>query len=125
MGALAESGFRSLLTKTSENRLVQWRRYALSLTRNDADADDVVQEAIANTMRLAPDLEQLFFQSSDQPVQGDARLFEGPRLADLGQHEEQDDRSETAADAVQEREAEPLGATTSAPPHGQSPAGLR
>ena len=56
MGVLAESDFRSLMTKTSENRLPQWRRYALSLTRNDADADDVVQEAVANTMRLAPDL---------------------------------------------------------------------
>ena len=57
MGALAESDFRSLLKRTSEDRFGQWRRYAWSLTHNDADADDVVQEAIANTLRLSPKLD--------------------------------------------------------------------
>lgn len=57
MYAVADGGFRSLLEKTSKSRCAHWKRYALSLTRNDADADDVVQEAIANTLRLAPDLD--------------------------------------------------------------------
>lgn len=57
MYAMAEGDFRELLERTSESRFAQWKRYALKLTRNDADADDVVQDAIANTLRLAPDLD--------------------------------------------------------------------
>jgi RNA polymerase sigma-70 factor (ECF subfamily) len=57
MYAMAEGDFRSLLRKTSASRFAQWRRYALTLTRNEADADDVVQDAIANTLRIAPDLD--------------------------------------------------------------------
>ncbi len=57
MGAQVERDFHGLLEKTSENRFAQWRRYARSLTRNDADAEDVVQDAITNTLRLAPDID--------------------------------------------------------------------
>lgn len=57
MYAMAEGDFRTLLLKTSESRFQQWLRYALKLTRNKADAEDVVQDAIANTLRLAPDLD--------------------------------------------------------------------
>jgi RNA polymerase sigma-70 factor (ECF subfamily) len=57
MYAMAEGDFRELLERTSASRFAQWKRYALSLTRNEADADDVVQDAIANTLRLAPDLD--------------------------------------------------------------------
>ncbi len=57
MGALAGRDFHTLLQKTAEDRLGQWKRYALSLTRNEADADDAVQDAIANTLRVAPDLD--------------------------------------------------------------------
>jgi len=57
MYAMAEEEFRSLLQRTSEGRFAQWKRYALTLTRNEADAEDVVQDAIANTLRLSPDLD--------------------------------------------------------------------
>lgn len=57
MYAMAEGDFRSLLQKTSESRFAQWKRYALTLTRNEADAEDVVQDAIANTLRREPDLD--------------------------------------------------------------------
>jgi len=57
MYAVTEEDFRSLLRRTSEGRFAEWKRYALSLTRNEADADDVVQDAIANTLRRAPDLD--------------------------------------------------------------------
>lgn len=57
MYAMAEGDFRELLERTSASRFEQWKRYALLLTRNEADADDVVQDAIANTLRLAPDLD--------------------------------------------------------------------
>ncbi len=57
MYAMAEGDFRSLLTRTSESRFEQWKRYALTLTRNEADAADVVQDAIANTLSVQPDLD--------------------------------------------------------------------
>ncbi|MGD8330685.1 MAG: sigma-70 family RNA polymerase sigma factor [Acidobacteriota bacterium] len=57
MYAVTEEDFRSLLRRTSEGRFGEWKRYALSLTRNEADADDVVQDAIANTLRRAPELD--------------------------------------------------------------------
>ncbi len=48
---------KELLEKASATRWPQWRRYALSLTRNQADADDVVQDAIAKTLLAEPDLD--------------------------------------------------------------------
>lgn len=57
MYAMAEEDFRGLLQRTSESRFAQWKRYALTFTRNEADAEDVVQDAIANTLRLSPDLD--------------------------------------------------------------------
>ena len=53
------------------------------------------------------------------------RLLELDRLAELVQHQQQDDRAEAAADAVEERHAEGLGVAARAPLHGQSFAGLR
>jgi len=57
MYAVAEADFRTLLQSTSESRFAEWKRYALSITRNEADADDVVQDAIANTLRRSPELD--------------------------------------------------------------------
>jgi RNA polymerase sigma-70 factor (ECF subfamily) len=57
MQSMSESDFRRLLERTSEARAAQWKHYALALTRNPADAEDVVQEAIANTLRVSPDLD--------------------------------------------------------------------
>ena len=54
---MSEGDLKGLFERTSENRLPQWQRYALSLTRNEADADDVVQDAIAKTLRADPDLD--------------------------------------------------------------------
>ena len=54
---MSEEIFRDILEKTSTERLSQWRGYALSLTRNPADADEVVQEAIARTLKAQPDLD--------------------------------------------------------------------
>jgi hypothetical protein len=47
------------------------------------------------------------------------------RLADLDDDEEQDDRPEPAADAVQEREPDDVGLSASPPSHGQCSDGLR
>ena len=54
---MSDGDLKGLLERTSENRWPQWKRYALSLTRNEADADDVVQDAIAKTLRVEPDLD--------------------------------------------------------------------
>ena len=54
---MSDGDLKGLLERTSETRWPQWQRYALSLTRNAADADDVVQDAIAKTLRAAPDLD--------------------------------------------------------------------
>jgi len=54
---MSEEILREILEKTSTERLSQWRGYALSLTHNPADADEVVQEAIARTLKAQPDLD--------------------------------------------------------------------
>ena len=46
-----------LLKKAWDRRSPQWRKYALSLTGSYADADDVVVEAAAKTLRAQPDLD--------------------------------------------------------------------
>jgi len=57
MYVVAEGDLGELLRTTSEHHQAQWKRYALTLTRNEADAADVVQDALANTLRLQPDLD--------------------------------------------------------------------
>jgi RNA polymerase sigma-70 factor (ECF subfamily) len=39
------------------NRFYRWRAYALSLTGNQTDAEEIVQDALARTMHAAPALE--------------------------------------------------------------------
>ena len=46
-----------LLEKTWPRRFGSWWRYALSLTGNRADADEVVQEAVFKTLRAGPSLQ--------------------------------------------------------------------
>jgi len=47
---------RAAIKKAWVNRFYRWRAYALSLTGNKADAEEVVQEAITRTMNAAPHL---------------------------------------------------------------------
>ena len=74
----------------------------------------------------AANVEDLFLVFHDLRVEVLLRLLELDRLAELVQHEQQDDRAEAAADAVEERHAESLGVAARAALHdGQSFAGLR
>src|SRR5262249_27007551 len=70
-------------------------------------------------LRLAAYVLQLRVELLNLPVQVLAAFFDLDRLAVLRQHEQQDDRAETAANAVEEREAEHLDGAT-AQLHGQS-----
>ena len=47
---------RAAIRKAWANRFYRWRAYALSLTGNQTDAEEVVQEAITRTMNAAPEL---------------------------------------------------------------------
>lgn len=47
---------RTLLQIAWRNRVSDWRRFALSLTRNHADAEDLVDEAVVRTLRADPHL---------------------------------------------------------------------
>ena len=73
---------------------------------------------------LAADLVELFLELQDLFLEILPRLLQGPRLADLRQHQKQDDGAEAAADAVEKRQAQPVR-TSTPPPHGQSSGGLR
>ena len=64
--------------------------------------------------RLASDLEEFTLQERDQCLEILLRLLEDHRLVDLAQHQQQNDRAETAADAVEERQAEGFGITAAA-----------
>jgi RNA polymerase sigma factor (sigma-70 family) len=48
---------RDAIKKAWSNRFYRWRAYALSLTGNQTDAEEIVQEAITRTMNAAPALE--------------------------------------------------------------------
>ncbi len=54
---MSEQDLRELLEEAATRRLSQWKGYALSITRNEADAEEVVQEAIAKTLRADPDVD--------------------------------------------------------------------
>ena len=54
---MSNQDLRELLEKTAARRFSQWKGYALSITRNEADAEEVVQEAIAKTLRAEPDMD--------------------------------------------------------------------
>ena len=45
------------IEKAWSNRFRRWRGYALSLTGNWTDAEEVVQDALARTLRAGPRLE--------------------------------------------------------------------
>ncbi len=53
---MAESRFRDAIEKAFVRRFQRWRSYALALTGNWTDAEEVVQEAIARTVRARPSL---------------------------------------------------------------------
>ncbi len=76
-------------------------------------------------LRFTPDLIKLFLELRHQAIKIEPCLLERPRLADLGENQQQDDRPETAADTVEKRQAEPLGLSPPSSPHGQSSGGLR
>lgn len=46
----------AVVAKAWNRRFYQWRGYALALTGNLGDAEDVVQEAVLRTLRARPDL---------------------------------------------------------------------
>ena len=54
---MSNQDLRELLEKAAASRFSQWKGYALSITRNEADAEEVVQEAIAKTLRAEPDVD--------------------------------------------------------------------
>ena len=74
---------------------------------------------------LAADLEQLLLQLGDDLAQILLDLLEEHRLRRLREHEQQDDRAEAAADAVEDRQAEHVEIALLALPHGQSLAGQK
>jgi len=53
---MTRASLRSLLRDAWGNRFSDWRRFALFLTRNDADAEDLVDEAVGRTLRADPSL---------------------------------------------------------------------
>jgi len=53
---MTRASLRSLLRDAWGNRFSDWRRFALFLTRNDADAEDLVDEAVVRTLRADPSL---------------------------------------------------------------------
>lgn len=53
---MTRPSLRPLLRIAWLNRFSDWWRYALSLTRNDADAEDLVDEAVVRTLRADPSL---------------------------------------------------------------------
>ena len=53
---MKRAALRSLLQTTWLHRAAGWRRFALSLTADDADADDLVSEAVTRTLATAPTL---------------------------------------------------------------------
>ncbi len=77
-------------------------------------------------LRRASDLLEFLLQLDHPSLEFLAGLLEYDRLSDLGQHQQQDDRAEAAADRVQEGQAERLDVAATEPGlHGQSRAGLR
>ncbi len=54
---MARPSFRTLLGPTWEKRRQLWVRYAWRLVGNEADAEDVVQDAACGSLRAAPDVE--------------------------------------------------------------------
>jgi len=53
---MTRASLRSLIRDAWGNRFSDWRRFALFLTRNDADAEDLVDEAVVRTLRADPGL---------------------------------------------------------------------
>ncbi len=53
---MTKKSLRSLLRAAWGKRFSDWRQFALSLTRNDADAEDLVDEAVVRTLRAEPGL---------------------------------------------------------------------
>ena len=53
---MPKTPLRALLRIAWTNRLSEWWRYARSLTRNDADAEDLVDEAVTRTLLTDPSL---------------------------------------------------------------------
>ena len=51
---MKRAALRSLLQATWLHRAAGWRRFALSLTADDTDADDLVSEAVTRTLVTAP-----------------------------------------------------------------------
>lgn len=54
---MAGSSLSDIFESTWRQRSPHWKAYALRLTRNPADADDVVLEATARTLQTQPDLD--------------------------------------------------------------------
>ena len=54
---MAESSLSDIFERTWRKRSSVWKAYALRLTRNPADADDVVLEATTRTLHAQPDLD--------------------------------------------------------------------
>jgi RNA polymerase sigma-70 factor (ECF subfamily) len=107
---MSEETLREILEKTSAERLSQWRGYALSLTRNPADADEVVQEAIARTLKAQPDLdsEERVNRYVLRAIRNRAFTLIGKRkpLADLDKAEHRLPKASSALDVMLDNENE-------------------
>jgi len=91
------------IEKAWSNRFHRWRGYALSLTGNWTDAEEIIQEALTKTLRAGPRLES----------EGDAhryvlaavrstamQLFVGRKRVKLVDDERQLDRPEVVSDPL-------------------------
>ncbi len=79
----------------------------------------------AQLLDLSLNLEKRLFAVGNLAFEIDLRLFEEDGLHGLGDHQEQDDGAEAAADHVKKRDAELLDASAIAGFHGQSRDGER
>ena len=68
----------------------------------------LVGQVAVDDSRLSHELEDLFLEPGDHALELLLRLLDGDGLVDLAEHQQQDDRAESAGDDVEEGEAEDL-----------------
>lgn len=53
---MSELALAQVVEKAWRRRFANWKSYAIKLTGNPKDAEEVVQDAVVRTLRAAPDL---------------------------------------------------------------------
>jgi RNA polymerase sigma factor (sigma-70 family) len=91
------------IEKAWSNRFHRWRGYAISLTGNWTDAEEIIQEALAKTLRARPHLETE--RDAHRYILAAVRstamqLFAGRRRMRLVEDERQLDRADAGADPL-------------------------